>query len=770
MKAHTTGTASELFAAKADRHAAGVREHPTAGAEVGAPAPDFAGELARAFVPESAASATVPVPAAMTRQIDPVATPADGGSHESAPVADEPSQTKAPSAPLSRPVPSARSSHPAPSAPDSRPVLSARSSRPAPPAPDSRPVLSAPPSRPAPPASLSRPVLSAPDSRPVLSASPSRPAPSVPPSPPVPSASPPVRGRGLGRGQTLQVRRPSSPASPRPDPSGPQAFEPPRVKTRSGRTRSHRPRSPRPRRAPRRSRSRSWPPRSPPNHEPIAFVNREPVDSQRTPEPNSSSAEATAPPAIPFDSVPVDVAAPVRAHELAPAAEHALPTASPAPRAASPVPAHLDPPASARVAPAASAPVPPAESAPAAPAAPAPVAPAESAPIAPADRSLVAPATSPPATAPVAADRPHASLEPQPLRHVTARPLPRAPLSTNAPIPNHAGRTLDTAKLAASHEPDSHPVTATSTPVGRPLTVEHEPPNVANEATTVAHEPATESVPTEQAPSQADAPHASRAAAHNPSVERPATVERESTNEVGPDPQARPVDETPVLIAPPRVVAASVTAPLPLAPAPLPLAPRPCILVPRPPIRRRVPVAAAGRELSTSAQQILRDAPSNSRAAAIVRGHSARASYSREQPAMDPQPAIAPRSSHVEAAPPRTADFAPSAANIPTTIVAGSAVATADVGPAPVLFSPTVVGAPPAASDPLLPSAGEGQGEGRPCEWRRPPIGGPPHPNPLPRGPGRGKEGTEIEDHKVDWGRDHADCDSAVITPTGTPQ
>ena len=108
MKAHTTGTAGEIFAAKAERHAAGVREHPTAGAEVGAPAPDFAGELARAFVPESAESATVPVPAAMTRPLDPVATRADREPHESVPVADESSQTKMPSAPPSRPVPSAR--------------------------------------------------------------------------------------------------------------------------------------------------------------------------------------------------------------------------------------------------------------------------------------------------------------------------------------------------------------------------------------------------------------------------------------------------------------------------------------------------------------------------------------------------------------------------------------------------------------------------------------------------------------------------------------
>ena len=51
MKTHTTGTAGEIFAAKAEQHAAGVREHSTAGAEVGTAAPDFAGELARAFVP-----------------------------------------------------------------------------------------------------------------------------------------------------------------------------------------------------------------------------------------------------------------------------------------------------------------------------------------------------------------------------------------------------------------------------------------------------------------------------------------------------------------------------------------------------------------------------------------------------------------------------------------------------------------------------------------------------------------------------------------------
>ena len=131
MKAHTTGTASEVFAAKAERHAAGVRQHPTAGAEVGAPAPDFAGELARAFVPESVPSATVPVPAAMTRPLDAIATPTDREPPESAPVSDESSPTKMPSAPPSRLVPSAASpSRPVLSAPPSRPVVSGPLSRP----------------------------------------------------------------------------------------------------------------------------------------------------------------------------------------------------------------------------------------------------------------------------------------------------------------------------------------------------------------------------------------------------------------------------------------------------------------------------------------------------------------------------------------------------------------------------------------------------------------------------------------------------------------
>ena len=54
MKAHRPSTASELFAPSAERHAEGVREHAPAGADSTAPAPDFAGELARASVPEPA--------------------------------------------------------------------------------------------------------------------------------------------------------------------------------------------------------------------------------------------------------------------------------------------------------------------------------------------------------------------------------------------------------------------------------------------------------------------------------------------------------------------------------------------------------------------------------------------------------------------------------------------------------------------------------------------------------------------------------------------
>ncbi len=159
--------------------------------------------------------------------------------------------------------------------------------------------------------------------------------------------------------------------------------------------------------------------------------------------------------------------------------------------------------------------------------------------------------------------------------------------------------------------------------------------------------------------------------------------------------------ETPVLVAPPGIVAASVS-----LPAPLPVALAPLRSLPAAPDSRPGPAAAAGRELSTSAREHLRDAPSKSLAAAVVRGHSARASYRREQPAKDLQPAIAPRSSHVEAAPPRTAAKSVAAANIPATpvvggavaTVVGSAVATTVVGPAPVLRAPVQVPALPAVA------------------------------------------------------------------------
>ena len=216
---------------------------------------------------------------------------------------------------------------------------------------------------------------------------------------------------------------------------------------------------------------------------------------------------------------------------------------------------------------------------------------------------------------------------------------------------------LDTATPAASHEPDGHPVTATSAPVRRPLTVEHEPSKVASEATTVANEPATESVPAVRAPSQADAPprRGSLRTIHPSSVQRPSSASRRTRSGARPSARgsrfaagagggrgSRALDE--------RAAESCETLRRTRA------LPRSCAVTPRAPA---TPV-------------------SNRRWMCRLRSRRGPHTSKRRRP--------------------RTPDFA---ANIPTTIVTGSAVATAGVGAAPVLFSPTVVGAPPAASNPL---------------------------------------------------------------------